>query len=289
MLSICIPHYNFVNPLLFEHLFYQCKNCGINFEIIIADDASENSNKAYLKQFTQPEYKLFFLEKNIGRSAIRNYLATKANYGHLLFLDADAEIISDDFISIYISQLGNNIISGGRVYSINEPAHEYSLHYTYGSQVEQYSGALFQSNNFIIPKIVFSSLIFDERLTDYGYEDVLFGLNAKRLGVKLQRVNNPVKHIHLKTNREFVNDLEKALQNLTMLIQTEKDLQLRQEVSVSAFHRKLKKHRLTFLLSIKQQFILRIIKKSMFLNLPIGKTFLISVYKLFYFHHLQKN
>ncbi len=288
MLSICIPHYNFINPSLFENLLQQCRSAKIKFEIIIIDDASLTNNKTYLKSFTQPEFQIFFLDKNIGRSAIRNLLATKAQYPHLLFLDADAEIISKDFISNYINQLDDRIISGGRVYPAELPKPNYYLHYKYGSQVEQHAQSQFQSNNFLVPKSAFSTLVFDEKIKGYGYEDVLFGLGAKRLGIELKKVNNPVKHIQLKTNEEFVNDMEQALRNLTELITKKEDWQIAEEVSISSFYQKLKKYRLTFLLSIGTGKILRKTRALMLGSSLISATSLIAVYKLYYYHSLQQ-
>jgi glycosyltransferase involved in cell wall biosynthesis len=287
MLSICIPHYNFVNPVLFETLFFQCKSTKIDFEILIADDASITTQKAYLKKFIQPEFKIFFLEKNIGRSAIRNFLAPKAKHPYLLFLDADAEIINENFISNYLENLGNKIVSGGRVYSTEAQSASCFLHYKYGSQVEQYAENMFHSNNFLLPKNVFECLVFDEEIKNYGYEDVLFGLEAKQLGFELKKINNPVKHIQLKTNEEFVNDLEQALKNLKELITKKRNSKLEQEVSVSNFYRKIRKYKLKFLLSIRQDKILKKARALLFLNIPIGATLLIAVYKLYYFHSLH--
>mgnify|MGYP006217474485 CR=1 FL=1 len=38
MLSICIPHYNFVNEKLFTELHHQCFALSIEFEILVIDD-----------------------------------------------------------------------------------------------------------------------------------------------------------------------------------------------------------------------------------------------------------
>lgn len=287
MLSVCIPHYNFVNPALFEILLLQCRDAKIEFEIIIADDASLVTNKTYLNNFTQKEFKIFFLDKNIGRSAIRNLLATKALYPYLLFLDADAEIIRKDFIAAYLNRLGDGIISGGRIYPSEQPDSNYFLHYKYGSQIEQYAKSQFQSNNFVVPKSVFSFLTFDENIKGYGFEDVLFGLGAKRFGLKLNTINNPVKHIKLKTNDEFLNDTEQALQNLQKLISRKRNSLLKEEVAVSAFYLKLEKYKLTSLLSIGQKTILKKTRNLLLLNIPFGVTLLITIYKLYYFHSLK--
>ncbi len=289
MLSICIPHYNFKNPALFESLLLQCESVPIKFEILIADDASITANKSYLEAFTQPTFKIFFLKDNIGRSAIRNFLAKKAQYPNLLFLDADAEITTKDFIAKYIEHFGTKIISGGRIYSNQQPKLNYLLHYKYGSQVEQYANKQFQSNNFLVPNSVFPKLSFDESIKGYGYEDVIFGLDAKKHGLELIRVDNPVKHIQLKSNEVFILDTEHALQNLIKLIKSKKHIDLEQQIHISEFYGKLKRFRLTFLLSIQQDIVLKKTKELMILNTFFGATVLLALYKLYYYHSLQKH
>lgn len=288
MLSICIPHFNFINQNLLVTLFSQCKQAGINFEILIADDASKPENKGYLKAFTEAEFRLFFLEENIGRAAIRNFLAQQAKFKYLLFLDADAEIIHDGFISNYMHQLKDEeIVCGGRVYAKEISRPDYFLHHKYGSKVEQYAQAQFQTNNFLIPKAFFSALSFDERIKSYGYEDVLFGLQAKKLGFSIKQIDNPVKHIQLKTNQEFVDDLEHALENLNKLIKAGICDDLTSEVSVASFYQKLKKYRLNFFLSIGHDAVQKKLRAILFLNIPIGTISLIALYKLYYYHSLQ--
>ncbi|HET8828645.1 MAG TPA: hypothetical protein VFM79_04855, partial [Pelobium sp.] len=177
--------------------------------------------------------------------------------------------------------------SGGRIYPSEQPDSTYFLHYKYGSQVEQYAKSQFQSNNFIVPKSVFSFLTFDEDIKGYGFEDVLFGLDAKHFGLKLNTINNPIKHIKLKTNDEFLNDMEQALQNLQKLITRKRNSLLEEKVAVSAFYQKLEKYNLTFLLSTGQKTILKKTRKLLLLNIPLGVTLLITIYKLYYFHSLK--
>lgn len=288
MLSICIPHYNFVNPGLFENLYAQCAGAGIEFEILIADDASSPVNKTYLKDFIRPGFQIFLLGKNMGRSAIRNFLAGKASYPHLLFLDADAEIVNGNFIATYLQNLSDAVVSGGRIYDKEPPKQPYLLHWKYGTKIEQNAYMQFHSNNFVIPKAIYNAVKFDENIKDYGYEDVLFGLKAKKNGYFLKNINNPVKHIQLKTNEKFIADTEQALKNLTHIIVTEKILPVEKEVKVVSTYKKLKKYRLTFLLSIQNKAIQKHIK-TLLLTLPKAPIFLIAVYKLYYFHALQKN
>ncbi|HET8884785.1 MAG TPA: glycosyltransferase, partial [Salinimicrobium sp.] len=91
MLSVLIPTYNYnIFPLVEKiHGLFTRENIG--FEIICLDDGSGNEeiNKKnhQINAFSNSSFSE--LEKNIGRSSIRNLLAKKASYDWLLFLDAD--------------------------------------------------------------------------------------------------------------------------------------------------------------------------------------------------------
>ena len=123
MLSILIPIYNYnVYPLVLE-LQKQCSGCKIDFEIFCQDDASnefleENQNVNNLEHC-----RFELLEKNIGRSAIRNLLATKAKFDYLLFLDSDTIPIHNHFIKSYVSQINQDekVVYGGIEYQKEKP------------------------------------------------------------------------------------------------------------------------------------------------------------------------
>ena len=108
MLSVLIPVYNYNIFTLVETIYKQTLECNIPFEIICLDDASQEFTieNQRINQFQNCFFTI--LEKNIGRSAIRNLLAKKAVYENQLFLDADVISVHDNFISNYISEIKNN-------------------------------------------------------------------------------------------------------------------------------------------------------------------------------------
>src|SRR5690554_7739581 len=80
MLSILIPTYNYnVFPLV-QEVFRQCVKENIMFEIIVLDDSSQNFHEENNQINTLNNCFYTVLNQNIGRSAIRNLLSTKASF-----------------------------------------------------------------------------------------------------------------------------------------------------------------------------------------------------------------
>ena len=98
MLSILIPVYNFNISNLVHALVDQIKDNSIEAEIIIVDDASDSQIESNHELQQLPFVTFEQLTQNIGRSKIRNYLASKARYNYLLFIDCDASIYSSHYL-----------------------------------------------------------------------------------------------------------------------------------------------------------------------------------------------
>lgn len=289
MLSICIPHYNFKNPNLFNALQLQCLTLKIDFEILIIDDASDSINNSYLNQLAEPYFNIIYLEENIGRAAIRNLLAQKAKYQNLLFLDADSEIIMPDFIKNYLKYIDADVVCGGREYPSEKPEDGYLIHWNYGRNVEQKVLVNFHSNNFLIKKQIFNNIKFNEALTQYGYEDVVFGLAIKNLGYQILNIDNPVKHIDIKNNKQFLDDTKSALQNLVFLLGNQSRLGLQNEVKIVKQYQKFCALGIQQLLSIKNDSVLNKLTEILLRPRVPFKNLLFAIYKLYYFHSIYKN
>ena len=287
MLSICIPHYNFVNEKLFTELHHQCFALSIEFEILVIDDASETENKIYLSSTISKFCRVIFLDENVGRSKIRNLLAQKAKYEWLLFLDGDSAISNGNFISFYLDNLKADIISGGRTYQDQEPNDQYFLHWNYGFKIESNAYAQFHSNNFMIKKHVFDKLKFDESITNYGYEDVVFGLEAKKIGLHLININNKVLHTGLKTNADFLEDITLALLNLCKVEAIRKDLQIEKEVKILSSYNQLKLMKFTWLLGIFNLIMINFLSKYLIKSPKIFTNQLLSILKLYHLHRIK--
>ncbi len=225
MLSILIPVYNYAVLPIVSEIEKQCNACGINFEILCYDDASalfvaENQE---INQFENCSFVV--LEKNIGRSAIRNLLAKKAVYENLLFLDADVIPVHDNFISNYISETNKKVVFGGLLYETQTPKKELLLRWIYGKKREALT--LFERNknapdfalvsNLLIKKEILIQFPFDETLTKYGYEDLLFFSILKSNRIEIKQIENPVFHLNLENSSLFLSKTKTALENLVFL------------------------------------------------------------------------
>jgi hypothetical protein len=229
MLSILIPVYNFDVTNFVTDLHTLCKQEKIAFEIILFDDASNEDfkNKNRLLQ-KLPFVTYQELTQNIGRSAIRNKLAEAANYDFLMFVDCDSKINDSKFIYRYVKNLSPyTVLYGGRNYEKEPPKNsDYYLRWIYGVKRETISAekrsekpySSFMTNNFIIPKKLFNSIKFEEKIINgYGHEDTLFGIELKKNRICVVHLENPLCHIGLETTDDFIAKTENGIKNLYTL------------------------------------------------------------------------
>lgn len=239
MLSILIPIYNFDCRQLVADLDRQCQNCGIAYEIVVQDDDStlhfQHLNKTINAISSQVKY--IPATRNLGRAAIRNALAAKAQFDYLLFLDCDVKVVRADFIRTYVQAIiPETILVGGHVYQSFPPKNpELYLHWYYGLHREQSTLAKrlakanqhFTSVNFLMPANVFQHIRFDTSLKQYGHEDTLFGLALAAQGVSIVQLNNPVEHLGIEPTEQFLQKNAQAIENLLYLTENGKNIETR--------------------------------------------------------------
>ncbi|NJK86511.1 MAG: glycosyltransferase family 2 protein [Bacteroidales bacterium] len=86
-----------------KDLHEQAVNEGIEFEIVLIDDASLEHFRAKNRHLTNLKNVVLIEEpENLGRSKIRNKLADSSKYSHLLFMDCDSKVSSNRYISQYL-------------------------------------------------------------------------------------------------------------------------------------------------------------------------------------------
>ena len=74
------------------------------------------------------------------------------------------------------------------------------------------------TSNFVIPKSIFNTISFDERLSEYGHEDTLFGYELKKRNFKIIHIDNPVLSVDLINNIDYISNTEKAIDNLIHIL-----------------------------------------------------------------------
>lgn len=215
MISILIPTYNYNIVLLVQELYKQATELNIPFEILVYDDASTSSSNTENSAINFIDNCYFEqLPTNIGRSAIRNLLAKNAKFEFLLFLDADVKIVSNNFLSDYITKLNSKtqIIYGGIIYQNERPNQRKILRWIYGNKREALNlkkrlkkpYLSFLTLNFLINKNIFKYLKFNENIPNLRNEDLIFAMEAKKQRVLVEHIHNPVMHLGIENSELFL-------------------------------------------------------------------------------------
>ncbi|WP_312991348.1 glycosyltransferase family 2 protein [Chryseobacterium flavum] len=223
-LSICIPVFNFDVSDLVHDLNKEIKDNNIDAEIILIDDASDYSFIQVNKLLQDKVQRLVFLDKNIGRSKIRNLFLKYSHGKYLLFLDCDVKIDNKNFLYNYMSVIRKEpdigLIYGNFKISDQEKT---SLRNRYSLEREIFTGnraanfSVFKTVNFVIRKDIFEKFPFNEELTQYGYEDFIFAKLLEQNRVTFLAINNPVIHFDCTSNEVFLQKTEISIDSLLML------------------------------------------------------------------------
>lgn len=295
MISICIPVYNFDVSDLVNKLLSQLEGTS---EIILIDDASKKEFKIINQSLQSSRVKLIELEKNIGRSRIRNLFLKYAENPYLIFLDCDAEIISDVFLINYRKALDKEtqVVCGGSVYSDECPSTDQVLRWKYGTKKESKPIALrslnpyssFMTSNFLVARALFEKIRFDERITQYGHEDTLFGIEMEENNVSIKHINNPVMNGDVDSNEVFIEKTELALKSLLQItLFYPKIEQLEKHISLLRLANKIKRLKLTWLFTSFYSINKGIIKKRL-LQSKNPSLNIFNLYKLTYYLSLKE-
>jgi hypothetical protein len=290
MISVLIASYNRNVVALIDELYHQLTNEHISFEIICLDDASKSDENSKNQQVNKLPFCTFeSLQENIGRSAIRNLLASRANYNWLLFLDADVLPSSSNFISNYLREIhiGNNsVLLGGIKYRDIDSKNR--LRWKLGKKNEEINFHVRNENpenyfftaNFLIKKDVFDALKFNEKIRNYGYEDLFFAKELKEYKIKIHHIENEVFHLGIDSNKDFVEKSKQAIENLAVLV--ESNYIQKEDTRIYNVYSKLNTFGLvSFLVFFIDFFKKRTIQKS-------SLTFY-NLYRVAYLHSILKN
>ena len=223
-LSILIPNYNNVCVELVTVLQQQAEALSIDYEILVADDASPQKDTIPLNRPINelPHCRYIIKDTNTGSAATRNYLGEQSQYHWLLFLDCDINIPDDHFLERYMSDTHEGVVNGG-ICIIDDDTLSHNLRYLYEKDAEPAHTAEkrqankyheFRSTNFMIEREVFEACPFDERFKRSGYEDVLFGKMLKQQQIPVTHIDNPVMMTKFESNPDYVTKIERSMRTL---------------------------------------------------------------------------
>ena len=293
MLSILIPTYNYsVFPLVLE-LKNQADLLAIPYEVLVLDDASTlflNENS----KIQELEYCYYLKnEMNIGRTATRNFLAQKAKFNILLFLDSDVLPENKSFLSTYgeaFDNLENKAIFGGYKYVSEVPEDSHSLRYYYGKSREEKEASIRNRNpygfvfsgNMLIPKDVFLENNYKKAANLYGL-DIIFSHQLYNNKIQVTHIDNAIFHLGLEENEVFFNKSLASVKSRKELLSDNK--QAAEINSLLRYYQILKKLRLLFFVKTLFKFSERYLKK----HIIAKKTnlFYFDLYRLGYICYIK--
>lgn len=294
-LSILIPTKNYVCVRLVKELVKQATAIQhLTFEIIVADDGSDKKetieeNKA-IQQLSHCKY--IIREVNVGRSAIRNFLALQAQYTHLLFLDSDVYLPTPLFLQQYIDSIHSaSVVYGGTINDNNSGKWQGNLRYKYEKDSENKHGLQqrqaspyrsFCTQNFLITKEVMLNNPFDETIKAYGYEDVVLGKDLEKNAITIKHIDNPILICEFEENKDYLNKIKTSLITLHSI-----QNKIGNHSQLVVAMQLIKKLHLTKI--VGKAFILAqntLEHKLIYSNNP--SLFLLKLYKIGYFISIQK-
>lgn len=292
MISILIPTYNYNTLPLVEELHCQVLLENIEFEIIVADDASPvNENTEINSKINEISNCQFERNKvNLGRGQNRNALIQKAKYDWVLLMDCDTFPKDKNFIKKYIESLKNQnekAFFGGIIYYDEKPKDDEMLRWIFGKSREEIPLNKRLSNpfhyalisNILIKKEVLLSHPFDSQIFNYGYEDIVFILGLKRKQIVIGHIDNPAYHLNLEKSAIFLEKFHSSLQNLKLVL--DRKIISPEDTSLTKIYIKLKRFYLTKAFAIG----FKIFKKLFTTNLTSKNPslFIFDLYRLGYF------
>ena len=293
ILSILIPVYNYNCVALVKALQQQAENCNIDYEILVADDGSDNAEIVCENRKINaiPHSVYHETGQNHGRSWIRNWLVSQSQGAYLLFIDSDAEICNAHFVGNYLRHVEKGaVICGGILHPEEEPSPTRRLRYRYEKAMEpcftaerrnQHPYANLRTFNFMMPREVALSHPFDESITLYGYEDTLLGSQFEKEGLKVIHIDNPLINADIEENPIFLKKTEESMHSLYQL----KD-KMRHHSRLLTSYEKIRRLKLDVLLRILFPLLRPLLKWHLTGNHP--SVIALQFYKLAYYCTLCK-
>lgn len=299
MISIAIPIYNVDITPLITSLYEQAVALDVPFQFVLIDDASKEEIQSKNRILASWQYVNYIqLEKNIGRSRIRNLFIHHTIYPYILFMDCDMQVIRHDFLQKYLSECKKNIVCVGGVHyetPCNNPAH--LLHWRVGTSREMIDVQLrkkqpnryFFTSNFLIDKELFQQVQFNEQLQGYGYEDLWYGKELMEREIPIVHIDNPLAHLGLEEAGVFLKKIREGMHNLLRIndiLQREKSLTTL-NIKILQLYRKIKQWKLQKPIAMVFSVIKKHVENNLTSNRP--KMWCFDLYRIGYLCSITQN
>jgi len=279
-----------VLPLV-EKLCEELEEMDVVCEILVGDDASPQPPKAHMVLKNMPQVSFLISEKNRGRTGMRQWLSEKAQYEHLLFMDADVLPKNEHFISAFLKETSNQVVFGGIEYLDTPPAKEQMLRWKYGRSRETMTAVKRQdqpyltvnSGCFMIHRALFLKTNQLLQMNKYGLDNYFKEL-LRKANATVRHIDNPVYHLGLESNAQF---LKKSLEAVNTTVYLERENLLGDGVRpLQKSYLKLSKWRLTGLFAS----FISLMKNRMERNFKSGNPnlFWFDLYRLQYYIQLKR-
>jgi len=291
MISILIPTYNYnVYPLARE-MHKQASKSGINFEILVYDDASTQNFdlKELLNELDGVTYKYF--DENLGRVSMLQQLVNDAKYEILLTMDADVFPKDRFFFRKLIDEIDKvdaDLYYGGTSVPDQVPDKDKILRWKFGKERESpslsyrkahpYNTIVCQST--VVKKEVF--LLFLDKLLltkDYYGLDIYYSYLLKKANKKVHHYNNMVTHLGFDTNKAFIEKSKIAIHTYQHLYKN--NLIDQKHIRLVDFAEKYAPFGLCFVLKTLKFLSKKWIEKNLLSSNP--SLFMLDIYKLMYY------
>lgn len=289
-ISVCIPVYNFdVRELVYD-LKKEIENHSIDAEIILIDDGSDENFKQINNELNHQVNQFILLEKNIGRSRIRNLFLDYSKTEYLLFLDCDGKIISPNFLKNYVNLLDENsnavVVYGGRKVSEKPSSEKHILRWKFAVERENLPlekrkmkpYLSFQTNNFLIKKNIFESIKFNPDLRKYGYEDLVFSMDLKSVKIPVIHIDNPIYNNDVEEGSIYLRKVDESVESLLLMLNNQELSPKLSEIKLVKAYESVHKKGLKFPVLILFYFFEKFLKKNLLSENPNLK--FLDLYKL---------
>ncbi len=291
MLSILIPTKDYECRNLVETLHRQGTTLGRPFEIIVGEDGSSPRGLSFNAPLEKlPHCRRVIQSQNVGRARIRNILAQEARGKNILFIDSDAVAERNDILRLYSQALEeSNVVCGGFYHPEAPLTSSCTLRHRYERAADKHRSAQERSRApydkfatfcFAIRRELFLEIKFDERITNYGYEDTLFGYELRRRGVQISHIDAPLMHIGLESNAIYLAKVEESLRTLSQLEGTIAP------TTLLRFYNRLKGWHLTNITALAWRALRPILRMNLLSNHP--SLTLLNIYKIGYYCNLKR-